>query len=118
MKTQTLTIIDVAEFTWMWGPSFFLETNKGNFIWDSPDYGGDNTIRPFKGTLQSYLELNDISFGRSKGSSIICLKCGDNVKIETQKEDICLRCGKKMSGQAIAMGAPFCSKDCVEDSKI
>lgn len=35
---------DIAEFNWGFGKEWFLRTNKGNFIWSDPEYGGDNTI--------------------------------------------------------------------------
>lgn len=38
----------IGSFTWDFGNKFFIETEKGNFEWSDPDYGGDNTIRDMK----------------------------------------------------------------------
>jgi hypothetical protein len=67
-----------GDFTWDFGQNFFIETSIGNFIWSDPDYNGDNTIKPFKGTIQEYFEP---SYGRDKGKHIIRNYCGDDVKI-------------------------------------
>lgn len=37
-----------GEFTWDFGQLFFIETDKGNFIWSDPDYGGNNTLTPYE----------------------------------------------------------------------
>jgi len=71
----------VAEFTWLWDDKFFLETENGNFIWSDPDYNGDNTIRPYNGTLIQYCKENGIDFGRGKGKHHIENYCGPNIKI-------------------------------------
>jgi hypothetical protein len=79
--SNKLDINDVAEFTWMWCDKFFLETNKGNFIWSDPDYGGDNTIVKTDFDLAQYCENMHVGCGRSKGKHIIDRYCGDQVKI-------------------------------------
>lgn len=76
-----LTVDDLATFSWGFSDKFFLETDKGNFIWSDPDYNGDNTIRPYKGTLEDFLKEEDISYCRDKGSHIIKEYCGDDVTI-------------------------------------
>ena len=73
-----LTIYDMAEFTWDFGQQFFLETDKGNFVWSDPDYSGDNTIRPFAGSCKEFFGK---SYGRGKGRHQIAQYCGDQVKI-------------------------------------
>jgi hypothetical protein len=78
---EKLTIDDWADFTWFWNDKFFLETKKGNFIWSSPDYNGDNTIVPFDGTYVDYCEKENIDFGRAKGDHEIGRYCGTEVKI-------------------------------------
>lgn len=77
-----LTLDTVASFTWMWGPEFFLETDVGNYIWSDPEYNGDNTIRPYAGSYQSYLREIGMGCGRDKGKHFIRDYCGDQVKIE------------------------------------
>lgn len=79
---KKLDLDTVADFTWCWNYKFFLETKAGNFIWSDPDYpGGDNTIRPYKGSYADFLRENHIEFGRDKGKHIIRDYCGENVLI-------------------------------------
>lgn len=61
----------VGEFTWCWGQDFFVETEIGNFHWKDPDYGGDNTIRPFNGNPQDFCKHCHCEFGRYKGKHVI-----------------------------------------------
>lgn len=77
MEDKKLLKSDVAEFTWDFGNQFLLETSKGNYVWSDPDYGGDNTIRPLKGTVKDFLQ----PFGRCKGKHFIDDYCGSEVKI-------------------------------------
>ncbi len=74
-----ITLETVAEFLWCWDHIFFLETSEGNFIWSDPNYGGDNTIKPFNGTLNEYQEERDIGFVRQKGFHRIKEYCGEEV---------------------------------------
>jgi len=75
---EDLTINDKAIFIWDFGMNFFLQTNKGNFIWRDPNCNGDNTIVKFDGSLKDYFNG---SFGRNKGEHIISDYCGKDVKI-------------------------------------
>ncbi len=65
-----------GEFTWDFGQKFFIQTSEGNFVWSDPDYGGDNTIRPYNGTLQHFFGEG---FGRGKGVHTIASYCGEGV---------------------------------------
>jgi hypothetical protein len=67
----------VAKFCWGWGMAFFVETPVGNFQWLDPDYGGDNTLRPFKGDYKDWTVFQGIDFGRDKGEHIIERYCPD-----------------------------------------
>jgi hypothetical protein len=78
---EKLTVEDIANFTWMWGQEFFLETAKGNYIWRDPDYGGDNTIRPYHGSYRDFLEEIGVEYGRDKGKHFISEYCGSQVQI-------------------------------------
>ena len=64
-----------GEFTWDFGQHFFIETEKGNFIWSDPDYGGDNTLTPFEGGIKNF--FTDDGYGRDKGTHIISDYCGN-----------------------------------------
>ena len=76
-----LTVDDTAEFTWSFGSHFLLQTNKGNFVWSDPEYGGDNTIKPFDGGYKEWCQDEHIDFGRSKGIHFIVSYCGSEVRI-------------------------------------
>ena len=81
MKREKLTLDDSGNFCWNYMDSFFIETSKGNFIWSDPDYEGDNTIRPYKGTLGDYCKKTGLVCLRDKGWHSIRGYCGDDVKI-------------------------------------
>lgn len=75
-----------GDFTWMWGQTFFITTHnedneKENFVWLDPNYGGDNTIRPYSGSLQDYCEEKSIDYGRNKGVHLISEYCGNDVVV-------------------------------------
>jgi hypothetical protein len=70
-----------GEFTWMFGPDFFIETNEGNFIWKDPDYNGDNTLRPYAGNYHDFVKECKVPYGRDKGKHIIKEYCGPDVRI-------------------------------------
>ena len=71
-----------GNFIWMWGQEYFIETNCGNFVWSSPEYRGDNTLRKYSGTYKQYLEESNSDYGRGKGIHYIADYCGENVKVE------------------------------------
>lgn len=68
----------VADVTWCWGHTFFLETNKGNFLWQDPSYSGDDSIVRFDGSLQDFLNKYNLPFGREKGQHYISSYCGES----------------------------------------
>lgn len=68
----------VGEFTWGFGPQFFIKTDSGNFIWSDPDYGGDNSLRKVNMGLRKWLGGG---IGRCKGKHFIGQYCGSQVKI-------------------------------------
>jgi len=71
----------VADFVWSFHDKFFLETQEGNFVWSDRDYGGDNTIWPFKGGIKQWCKTEGIPFGRCKGRHTIKHYCGPDVII-------------------------------------
>lgn len=77
---QSIGLDTVAEFGWNFGSEFFLETANGNFIWSDPDYGGDNTIHPFQGSLEDYCVTRSLPFVRDKGKHTIRGYCGPDVE--------------------------------------
>ena len=68
----------IAEFTWDFGQNFILKVDNRFYIWSDPDYNGDNTIRPLKGTFAEYFRG---FFGRDKGTHRISDYCGQDVVI-------------------------------------
>jgi hypothetical protein len=61
-----------------------LESDKGQFwVWSDPEYGGDNTIRPYKGDYQSFCKDINIEYGRCKGQNTVRKYCGESVKLLT-----------------------------------
>jgi len=79
-----LTLDSIADFTWGFGSTFFLETEHGNYVWSDPEYNGDNTIVKFNGSCKDWCESEGIDYGRGKGKHYIENYCGKNVII---KED-------------------------------
>jgi hypothetical protein len=76
----------IASFTWMFNHLFFLETAAGNFVWSDSSYpGGDDSIRPFDGTLREFCREIQTPFGRDKGKRFIGDFCGENVNILLDK---------------------------------
>lgn len=76
-----LSIEDYADFNWSFHDKFLLETERGNYIWSDPDYGGDNTIRPFDGNLKEFCRQENIPYVRNKGRHLIKSYCGPEVNI-------------------------------------
>jgi len=77
MNTKNIMNL-VGEFTWFWSDIFFIETKIGNFIWSDPDYGGDNTIKPYDGSCSEFANSPDSGYseyGRDKGKHLIKNYC-------------------------------------------
>lgn len=72
---------EIADFTWSFGEEWFLETSHGNYTWSDPDYGGDNTMKPFNGTYGRWCQIVGVPYGRDKGKHIIRDYCGERVCI-------------------------------------
>jgi hypothetical protein len=70
-----------ANFMWNFSKEFFLETPDGNYVWSDPNYGGDNTIRKFDGTLNHWLNQFHVPYVRCKGRHKIGDYCGQEVNI-------------------------------------
>lgn len=81
--TKEMLTDTVAKFTWTFGCDFFLETPIGNFVWSDPDYHGDNTIKPYKGSIRDYFGN---SFGSDKGKHTVAGYCGEDfIFVEEEK---------------------------------
>lgn len=74
---------ELADFSWAWNDKFFVQikhpinpANGGNYVWSDPDYGGDNTLTKFEGSLIDFLRREKVEFVRDKGLHIIGQYCG------------------------------------------
>ena len=76
---KRLTKDMIADFTWDFGMMFYVETPVGNYEWQDPGYGGDNTLRKVNVSLKEWLK--DVPFGRDKGTHVISDYCGEDVII-------------------------------------
>jgi hypothetical protein len=74
---------EVGYFSWSFYQNFFVETPQGNFVWSSPDYCGDNTLRKFDGTHNDWVKTEGIYCSRDKGQHVIRDYCGKDVKVIT-----------------------------------
>lgn len=72
---------EIADITYMWGCHFFLETSLGNFIWQDPDYEGDNTISLFLGNYHQACAFLEIPYGRGKGQHVVRAYCGSKLTL-------------------------------------
>ena len=71
-----ITISDNGVFTFGWSEEFFVETNKGNFIFSDPGFGGDNTMRPFYGSIDGWVQGLPYA-AINKGRHVIKDFCGN-----------------------------------------
>jgi hypothetical protein len=65
----------VGEFSWNFGMRFFIQTAKGNFIWEESEE--KNEVRPFTGSFEQWIKLETIPFCRDKGKHTIGGYCGN-----------------------------------------
>lgn len=79
MNKETL-LLTFGDFSWDFGMKYFIETSQGNFIWSDPDYGGDNSIKSFNGSLNDFMSQNNLILVRDKGKHLIVNYCGSNFK--------------------------------------
>lgn len=68
-----------GNFTWFWNDLYLIETTTGNFIWSDPEYGGDDTIKPYSGSLMNFCRHQEVPYGRDTGTHVI-RKCCPNAK--------------------------------------
>lgn len=82
---KELLLQSIGHFTWMYDDRFFIETPHGNFVWSNPEYGGDNTMTPYKGGYQEY--ASDFEIGKNKGQHNIEKYCGDRFIVVQRKNE-------------------------------
>lgn len=74
---MNLSQLDKALFTAFENGEYFLETNKGNFVWVK----SEETIYPFNGSIREYFKRVTKRVGHSLGNQTISTYCGNNVRI-------------------------------------
>ena len=77
-----LNLSDFGIFTFIYEEDFFVETDKGNYIWSNPYYGGNNEITSFNGDIKDWLNSKENVNSINKGRHKILSYCGKDVKIE------------------------------------
>lgn len=79
-KLNLLRLEDLATFAWSFHYRFFLETTlAGNYVWNDPDYDGDNVITPFAGSSKDFCRNINVPFLREKGTNTVGQYCGPSV---------------------------------------
>ena len=68
----------VSDFTFDFAGKFLLDVNGKFYVWWSPDYDGDNTIKEYKGNPADFTNVGFM--GRYKGRHRIGDYCGNLVK--------------------------------------
>lgn len=56
-----------GHFFWSFGEFWFIETEKGNFVWSDCQYNGDGSVSKYNGSLQDWCNENHFDFVRDKG---------------------------------------------------
>jgi len=69
----------MGSFSWGFSDKFFIVTHLGNFIWSNPEYSGDNTIKPFNGTVLEWCDIQGIPYTRDKGEHLVVDYCGEDL---------------------------------------
>lgn len=72
----------IGDFSWNYYSRFFIETENGNFVWNDPDYSGDNTLTRTKLNHIQWCKSEGIPYSRSKGMHIIRDYCGEDIIIK------------------------------------
>lgn len=83
-QTQTakeILLQTPGEFYWLWGKDWLIETTNGNYHWSNGQQGGDNTIRPYKGSLQDLCTEMGVDNACPKGNQLIGIHTGDLVQV-------------------------------------
>ena len=81
-NVKQILLGQMGEFHWDFGKHFFIGTQIGNFVWSSPEYGGDNKMRVYKGSFVNWVRSSCTSYCRYKGMHNIGRRCGDQFVIE------------------------------------
>ena len=77
MITKEQLSRSIGRFTWGFSYYFFIETAIGDFVWEERG----NTITQVNYKLVDWVKINEIPFGRDKGSHIIGEYCGDFILV-------------------------------------
>jgi len=76
-QSDNISLDTFAKFIWNFGEKFLVEFNNQTYVWSSPDYNGDNTIRRYTDDFDNFTSSGFCV--RDKGWHIIRDYCGPNV---------------------------------------
>lgn len=76
---KKITFKDISHLTgsfyWCFGCDYFISTDNGNYIWQDPMLGGDNSFKIFEGNIEDYKRYKKISSFRWEGVILIEKRC-------------------------------------------
>jgi hypothetical protein len=52
--TRSELLLETGDFYWDFSFYFFIETLHGNWVWQDPENGGNNSLTSFEGSLQDF----------------------------------------------------------------
>lgn len=81
MKVEELLDLE-GHFVWCWNQYFIITTDELVLLWSSPDYNGDNTIRPWTGSTVDLHKYLCIDWGKCKGRHKLKDFCGDKIILQ------------------------------------
>lgn len=76
MNSKEISLLK-GSFYWCFGYDYFISTERGNFIWKDPQFGGDNSFISFNGNIEEYKREKKISSFRWEGVLLIAKRCGN-----------------------------------------
>lgn len=81
MTAKQLTHKDISsltgEFRWCFKYGYFITTEKGNFIWKAPEFGGDNILIPYDSSFSNFKKEYGLSTFRWEGVLSLGHRCGN-----------------------------------------
>lgn len=75
MNSKEISLLK-GSFYWCFGFDYFITTDNGNFIWQDPQFGGDNSFILFNGNIEDYKRHKKISSFRWEGIFSVDDRCG------------------------------------------
>lgn len=74
--TRDELALKIGEITWFKGFVFFIETeDAGNYVWNDPALGGDNTMTPYSGSRTDFKHSKGMTTFKHEGVFPLGKKC-------------------------------------------